>query len=294
MLYFGFRHFSTQRSELVVKLNEYKQLGKQPDVLFLGDSHAERGLDFSQLPYTTSLAYYGENNVMNYYKLKYCIENTKTKPKYLILPCDIITFSKGFNQFRSNKYFYYSLMPLSELSSFEAKPYVAYYEYIKARVFPYAEWQYGLNTGAKERVQKAERKFSDRTLQEREINARYFIQQEMACAGKRENLFYTTALDYLDKTLEFCKQNNIKPVFVKYPLTQEVFNEIKTGISEDCFLNRPAEKVLNAQNIPFLNFEREFAKSPELFFDCHHLNTAGKKVFTPILKQKLDSLLRVY
>lgn len=294
LFYWAFKYASAKRSELVIKLKEYEQEQAPFDVLVLGDSHAERGLDLTKLPNMRSLAYYGENNVMNYYRLKYCLEKNGRRFKYVVLPCDVVTFSRGFNAFRTNKFFYYSLIPFSELDQFEGRPLNAKYEYIKSRIFPYAEWQYGLNIWEQERERKGLRQFSDRTQEEKKRNAWNFIENEMGCAGKRENLYYATALNYLQKMLDLCAGNNIKPIFVKYPLTREVFDEVKNGIGEDCLTDRPGEKLLASKNIPVLNMEKTFQDSAGLFFDCHHMNVKGKAAFTPLFRQKVDSVLKVY
>ncbi len=289
-----FKKMTAKRSELVVRWEEYKREKNKKNILILGDSHAERGLDISQLPGVTSLAYYGENNVLNYYRLKYCLEELHVKIKYAVLPCDIVTFSKGFNAYRTNKFFYYSLVPFSELNEFEQQPVNACYEYLKSQVVPYAEWQYGLNLMKAGREQKGFAKFSDRSEEQRKQNATHFIQHEMACQNKREQLFYTTALTYLEKTIELCSKNGIKPVFVRYPLTDQVFDEVRNGIGADCIIERPAEKMIFEKKIPILDFERIFSGKPELFFDCHHLNVDGMTLLTPLFKQRLDSLLKVY
>jgi len=294
ILYTMFKFLSARRSELVIKLREYKELKEPVDALILGDSHAARGLDLSQMPGAVSLAYYGENNVMTYYRLKYCVETCKNTIKYVILPCDIVSFSKGFNRFRTNKFFYYSLIPFSELRQFENRPFNAYYEYLRSCLVPYAEWQYGLNLGVGERGKKGTLRFSGKSNEARQKNARHFIRDEMACTNKADDLFYSNALNYLERTLVYCKQNGIKPVFVKYPLTREVFDEIRVLLGEEGLNNRPAEMRLKQQKIPVLDFEKLLANRPDLFLDCHHLNVYGKAIFTPVFKRQLDSLMMQY
>ncbi len=293
VLRFFFASLSANRNELVLKLNAFVKLEDSPQILILGDSHAERGLDMKQMPEMFSLAYYGENNVLNYYRLKYCIESGK-KISYVVLPCDIVTFSKGFNAYRTNKFFYYSLIPFSELKEFEQRPLYASFEYLKAKTVPYAEWRYGLNIWSAAREQKGLGKFSDRSVEERKKNAAHFIQTEMGCMGKRENLFYSIPMKYLEKILALCKEHKIKPVFVKYPLTREVFDEVRNHIGEDCVVDRPSERLLKAQSIPIIDLERQFESSPELFFDCHHLNKAGQARLTPVFKARIDSLVKNY
>jgi hypothetical protein len=101
-------------------------------------------------------------------------------------------------------------------------------------------------------------------------------------------------LNYLQKTILLCQENKIKLIFVKFPLTKNIFDVIKFKVDSSFIRCRPAEKIINQYSIPILNFEYLYQNNPELFFDSHHLNIIGKNKFTSILKQKLDSLYKVY
>jgi hypothetical protein len=260
----------------------------------MGDSHTARGIDINKIDSAYSLAYFGENNMMNYYKLKYCIEHKYNKPQYVILPCDIVTFSSGFNCLRTNKYFYYSFIPFSEIKNLSDNRFSSYYDYIKVKVIPYIEWQYVFNRMNENRNKKSNDRFSDKSINDQIFQAKRFIQKENLMNNGKENLYNDRALDYLKKTINLCKSNNIKLVFVKFPLTQSLFNEIKFQLDSIYILNRPSEKIINQQGIPILDFEYLYINHNELFFDCHHLNLNGQMKFTDIFKQKLDSLYKVY
>ncbi len=296
VLYFVFYRIANKENPLVKQMALCKANKKAVKVLIAGDSHAERGIDVSIIDSALNLSYYGENNMFTYYKLKYCLENFDLKPKYVVLPCDIPTFANGFNHFRINNFFYYSLVGFKDIKDMRDEPVVEYYRYFKIKLFPYTDWKYALDLAGKTRAQKAKGAFSDKNPEEQMANARNFLQKELNCAGRRENLFFSISIEYLNKTLALCKEYNIKPVFVKYPLTQQVFDVVKNEVDSTALQirNRPPEMLIRNQNIPVLNFEYLYAQKPELFFDCHHLNNAGKAAFTPIFKQKLDSLLRVY
>ena len=289
-----FSTLSGKYNELVVRLNNYKSINHKINVLFLGDSHVERSIDPSKIKDSYSLAYYGENNVMCYYRLKYCIDNNLPKPNYIVMPCDIVTFSDGFNNFRTNKFFYYSLIPSGELKNFEKNKMEAYYNYGKVKLFPYSEWQYGLNIYNANRSEKGKKMFSNESTNEKIRNTSNFIQDEMNCRGHASNLFSETALLYLDKTIKLCSENGIKLIFVKFPMTREVFDEVEKNVDSGYLVNRPSERIVEKNNLPILNFEKLFEDRPELFFDCHHLNDNGKLVFMPQFKEKLDSLMTVY
>lgn len=284
---------SNKKNELFIEFNNFKKLNAVKTV-YLGDSHVARSVDVSQLYSAYSLAYYGENNMMNYYKLKYCLDNHLAKPQYVILPCDIVTYTEGYHLYRTNKFFYYSIIPFQEVKNLNKSKLLAYYDYFKIKLIPYSEWQYALNRMNVNRQKKSTVNFSDRTKIEQEKDATHFIQDELLMGGNKANFYSENALIYLHKTIKLCKDNQIKLVFVKFPLTQTIFNEIKFNVDSSFINYRPAEIIIQNNTIPILNFEYLYVNNPELFFDSHHLNTNGKNKFTVILKQKLDSLYKLY
>lgn len=284
---------SRKKNELVMEFNDFKKI-KSIKTLYLGDSHIARSVDVSQLDSSYSLAYFGENNMMNYYKLNYCLNNHYAKPQYVILPCDIVTYTEGYHYYRTNKFFYYSIIPFKEVENLNKNKILAYYDYLKIKLVPYSEWQYILNRVNINRQKKSTLSFSDKTKNEQEKDAAHFIQDELLMGGDKANFYSDNALIYLQKTIKLCKDNHIKLIFVKFPLTQTLFNEIKYYVDSSFIKYRPAETIINQNAIPILNFEYLYLNKPELFFDSHHLNVNGKNGFTIILKQKLDSLYKVY
>ncbi len=290
-----FHYVNNRRNELVIKFDNILSSDKYYRTILAGDSHSNRSIDETKIDGLYSIAYFGENNVMTYYKIKYLLENKNLKdPEYIILPCDIVTFSKGFNLYRSQKGFYKNLIPLSELSEFEQDLYGSYYDYIKLTLFPYIEWQFAMNTAHQNRKKKNKLRFSELPIEKQKAKAKFFVQEELMCSKNYENLFAPTSLKYLEKTILLCKQNNVKPIFIKFPMTNYVFSEIKNNVNARYILIRPSEEIINKHDLPILNFERTFENNPELFFDSHHLNDYGKEMFTPIIKNALDSLYKVY
>lgn len=282
-----------KKNELISQFNSYKKINFIK-TLYLGDSHVARSIDISKIDSAYSLAYFGENNMMNYYKLKYIIDNELAKPLYVVLPCDIMTYTQGYHIYRTNKCFYYSIIPLDEINNLNKNKIEAYYDYFKIKALPYSEWQYAINRVNQNRQKKAIQKFSDRTKLEQEKDAQYFIQHELLINGDKTNFYSSDALEFIKKTIELCKQNGIKLIFIKFPLTKTVFDEIKYHVDSTFINNRPSETIINQHSIPILNFEYTFQNNLDLFFDSHHMNQEGQKQFTILLKQKLDSLYKVY
>jgi hypothetical protein len=279
--------------------NDWKQLinfrkMEQVKLLLMGDSHTERSIDAAQLDSTYSLAYFGENNMMNFYKLSYCLKHGMPTPKYILLPCDVVTYSQKFHDYRTNKAFYYSLIPFNEVKNTGGPMLATYYDYVKTRLLPYAEWQHILNRMHVNREKKANLSFANKSPEEQKKDAAFFIRQEIMQDNSVSNLYYENALTYLKRTISLCEEHHIKLIFVKYPLTKRVLDEVKSCIDSASYHNRPAENIIREKHIPILNFETLYTEHPEFFFDCHHINNSGKAAFTATIRQSLDSLYKVY
>jgi hypothetical protein len=292
-LYFLFLFLVQKNSELVKMQKEYIQNSKKFEILILGDSHAVRGIDSRKINKCYSLAYYGENNIMCYYRLKHLIKNRIALPHYIILPADIFSFARGTCYHRTKHYFYYSFIPFNELNMFEENPIESKYIYLKNKIFPYSEIKSVIFKKNKHQIKKGFKRYSEMNNQFKLKEVKHLIEDELHCTNKK-NLFYFKSINYLNKTISLCKENNIKLIYVKYPMTKWIYKEIKKNIDFDTYSNRVSERIIKTHNIPILDFEYLFENDDSLFFDSHHLNEYGKKKFTPILKQKLDSLLKVY
>jgi hypothetical protein len=260
----------------------------------MGDSHTARGVDLSKIDSSYSLAYYGENNMMNYYKLNYILKNNYCIPKYIVLPCDIVTHTYGFNLARNNKSFYYEFIDFNELPNLSNNSPAAYFDYFKVKLFPYTDWQYALNKVNMDREKKSKIKFSDLPLDKQRRVASFLIEDELLDHRDKSSYYNRRAINYTQKTIDLCNKYGIKPIFVKFPLTKFIFEIIKNNVDSMYITNRPAEKLIKKNNVPILDFEYIYQNNTELFFDTHHLNAHGKEKFTVVLKQKLDSLLKVY
>lgn len=293
LLYALFHIIDHKKNERILQLNDYKKLDSCK-VLFMGDSHTARGIDFSKIPGSYSLAYYGENNMMTFYKLKYVIDHNYKLPQYIVLPCDIVTHTYGFNLARNNKAFYYSLMDSKEAGNLGDNAALAYLDYYKMKLFPYLDWQYALNQVNMDRQKKAGIKFSDLSPEKQKKAAAFLIQDELLENRNKDSWYNKRALTFIERTIQLCKEHNIKLIFLKFPLTKSIFDELKNNVDSNYITNRPAEDIVRKNNIPILDFEYIYVNNPELFFDTHHLNRMGKIKFSDALSLKIDSLLKVY
>ncbi len=294
ILFFLFHFVNERKNPPVVKMKQLINTNKSHNIWIAGDSHSERSIDVNQIKNATSVAFYGENNIITYYKIKQLLKKSNHRPKYILFPDDLVTFTTGARQFRTQRLFYYQFIPLQDYKLFETKPIQSQYEFIKTKIFPYIEWQYALNLINKNRLKKNTKLFSNLNTAERNKETKELLKNDFKCLDKRESLNDSISLLYLNKTISLCKKHQIKPIFIKYPMTYELFNSVSSALGKKSLNEMKSDEIINKSKLPLINLERIFENNPELFFDCHHLNEYGKRKFTPILKQKLDSLLKVY
>lgn len=290
LLFINFK-LNHSKNEVTIQLDQYFQRGNIK-VLFLGDSHPKKAIDCSIIDSSYSIAHSGENNMMNYYKLAYCINNKKIKPQYVVLPCDILTYTKNYNYSITYKPLYYSFIPINEVFCVDSNTLKAYYDYLKINLFPYTEWKYIFNkNNLFKGADKAKRFQTESQLKQFTTN---LIKGDVGLTKEHETLYFTRSLDYIQKTIDLCKQHKIKLIYIKYPTTSLFLDEVKKWSGDTSLTIRPSEKIINKHHVPLLNYESLYLKHDDFFYDSHHLNDDGKKAFSNMLKLKLDSLFVVY
>ncbi|QMU29687.1 DUF1574 family protein [Adhaeribacter radiodurans] len=96
-------------------------------------------------------------------------------------------------------------------------------------------------------------------------------------------------LEYLEKIIKLCKQNNTKLVFVLLPVTKEYKNNL-TNYND--YINR-ISSVSKKNNVPFIDYNTRKGlslSSSEDFLDKNHLSPSGASKLDKFIYQDLTSL----
>ena len=95
-------------------------------------------------------------------------------------------------------------------------------------------------------------------------------------------------MEYFLKTLELAESRNISIIFIKYPVTKE-YNEYmkERNITRDDYYSEIFTRINSTiENYTSLDYHDYFNDS-SLFYDPHHLNINGAKLFSEKLHDDL-------
>ncbi len=91
------------------------------------------------------------------------------------------------------------------------------------------------------------------------------------------------ALKSLKDIISICSSTNTKLILVSHPAPQELNNESYLAFIKD------ARKISESHQIDFIDFSFDHPlDSKNHFYDVQHLNEAGARIFTKILKDELS------
>ena len=271
-----------QKTKLVDTFNQYEKTPVKKKFLFLGSSHTKRAVDTSIVNSSFSMAFYGQNNINAYYLLKFFLEKYPQNFEYVCLPDEFGYFSKRFSSNLDNMFFYKSFFDYKEYGTLTHSIYKSNKEALLQRFFPYINLRKMIKTQFF-RKKKENIDFSSFTDKEREENAISYLEKEHGIKNSTD-IYANIAITYLTKTIKLLKKHNQKAIFIKYPHTQILQNEIDKikpypQISDSLILHAGYE---------IIDFHRSMFNHDECFFDSHHLNKKGTKYASEIIQKKLS------
>jgi hypothetical protein len=285
---------ANKKSELIIKQKTYLAMDRKPDILLIGDSRTVCGIDESGYKNAFSMAYYGEGYMRNYFRLKNVFEKEKSFPKIIVMQLEALRFTKGFSRYKSNNYFYYNLYSPWDTELSWKDFFKEAQRYYYSKLIPYSEIFSMLKQNELEFNIKINKKFSSNDSERRIILAKKYFESELTGKYLIENLYYPETIEYLKKTVALCKQNKVKMIFVKFPLTREILGEMTRTLGENCLKGQPSDKTAAENNIPVIDLQYIYADRPDFFVDCHHLNNIGRNNLTPLVMSKIDSVIKAY
>ena len=249
------------------------------DIIVLGSSHAYEGIDpklFEDTKYSVyNLGSSGQNPLVSYHILKEYAPFLE--PKYLILEVYWSTYcSEGVteacvdiisnDQLNSN----YFSMALSSL-----KPKVI-------NTF-FSQWFRQIANIPERPQQDIFNQINhERGFTELEGVADKASLMNLGTARPKVN---ANKLRYIEKMVEYCKMNGIKPILIRTPVTKAYFNTLITYDE----VTKPILTICNKYNVDFIDYNRDstLELTNENFADKNHLNISGVKIFNNQLSNDL-------
>ncbi|MBI5297927.1 MAG: hypothetical protein HY869_20805 [Chloroflexi bacterium] len=288
---------------------------KRPQLVLLGDSTLELGVDVPNLAETLNRNVYrigipGSASAVWYLALENNIASASYKPPYLVLFFRDTLLTRPDDRVTGR---YFALV--DELAD-RYEPLVTQLSYVqqmnpaerfldqylplygnKAQVKDDLEWQaryrpasllLDCNQGCADIAFSAV--FATENLLP-EVARQSLIDVELGLYGPAsEDFAYQVERSYLPEIIRLCRENGIQLILVRtrtlvYP----------TGQSEPAYLQKYIQDLsayLASQGVTFLDFAHDPRLRPELFFDAVHMNDEGRVVFTQLLGEALQPILK--
>ena len=266
--------FASIFSRLIAnKLGIYK-INPSVTTLFLGHSQPECDLNDSLIATTKNLAQGGEAYIYTYQKVKKILE-TNSQIKTVVVSFsnnqteDLMTKWSFGDENMENFYPKYNfMMDRNDISLFVKNNFSSF---LSAQTKAIA-------TNIKAIASRNKNKLDDRNwggylyLIRNKTDSLVKSHYADTLKKQKNNLISTVNIDYLSKIIAFCKQKNVKVVFIRLPMHKSLF----AIENETEFLKIKTSKF---KDIPFLDFHNFEATNKE-FADLEHLNHTGAKRFS--------------
>lgn len=99
-------------------------------------------------------------------------------------------------------------------------------------------------------------------------------------------------IQYLQKIVDFCKENNIELIMIMPPFNNAYVYSVDRNIAPYDEINQFFEKYAKSQNVRYYNFDLAKAKKDSIqddcFADARHLNRKGAEVFSKLVGEVLS------
>lgn len=262
-------------------------LKNEIQILFLGDSHVLLGADPAHIKNSFNYASGGENYIQTYYKLKNLVDQGFVPP-IIVLPVDLHSFSSFRTDRFDNEWYWRKIINFYKLAYKEKKLSLLNNEINGIFSFKGKGLQLIKQTD-KSKLSEIQRGYtpSDDVFSKLK-NRRQIASDRVASHLKECEIIDPVLLEYFYKILDLAEKNNINLIFIKYPLTEEYYQEALKFIPDtQNYYNSVLYKIHNYKNILLLDYQLLYGKKPELFKDSDHLNSAGAVEFSRLLEKDL-------
>jgi hypothetical protein len=298
-LHFAHYQLILKNSKMVGVERELYENMDEIEILFLGDSRPMTGVDPAFIDNSFNFTSPGENYIQTYYKLKSVLANGDFKPKIIVMPIDLQSFSSyRAHRFKNEWYwckyinFVKLAFELDDMSiivceingilSFKGKG-----REIITSIFKPQHIIEETNIDVLYRGFLAlDKKFSDEARPDSIANLR---------AGSHlanQNALDEDLLRYFMKTVDLVLSKNITILLVKYPITEMYFDVCMKYIPDvGNFYKSVISRLNGRSNYHMIDYQTFENKNLQIFADSDHLNREGAKLFSQVLNEDIERIL---
>jgi hypothetical protein len=276
--------------------NQDEQFRQLPDTLkylMLGNSHNRISPEIlgDGFCYITPKESYQQT----YYKLKYILEKTDKRPRYILLSIDPVNFSPKAENDRSFDGYWRKYLDYEELARENGDPtYLlnqltgSFFSYVGNYKYAYMSVLF-FNTDMKKikRGYFPARNYKNFAKEPKREALGYFVATTYF-AGFEKNMKIGST-DYYRRILELCKAYKIHLILLRMPLTDEY---LKYACKMVDFEKLDGEIMAftrdHCGDFELFDFRNEFHGRPEYFFNADHINPAGVEIVSAKLKEQIE------
>ncbi len=276
------RHvFVNQKAIDFKTLNEFLKVTDKVQILFLGDSHFVEGIDSEVFDRKVfNLSFNGASFVQSYYLLKRYVDSLEAL-EVVVLPTDLHSFSSMRTRRITEPYFWNRFIDYDELRTANGWEglYRNWFKELTLLDPTFGRKQFVKNLIALATGKAFERSsFSRESEQELAINIRRHFEGREA--------FDSSLLFYFGRLLELCRARGIHVVTLQTPLSRSHLAQASHYVTSKEVQSQTLKKGIVDKHLDYQNL---FLNRDELFrADGDHLNEAGARIFSEVLKSDLD------
>lgn len=274
--------------------NEYQQSKGQKPVLIIGDSHSEEGIDTNILNNAINFSSSAESYLQNFYKLQASIQEAKGTIRVVILPYDIHSFnSKQTDRPITNRYYWKRYIDFSEvgikthkLSEYLQERFLAEFAYLEGDKAAFDILLSKINRTKEHHgygIKKINPLFHNPNRNVVSIASRHFE------GGKALD---EVQIEYFLRILRLCEQNNISVVLIKFPVTEDYYEEASRYVDTEAYYGQLDNTIEEGgYKVFILNYQKLFFGKHLYFINSDHLNSFGAQAISEIIKADVSSIL---
>ena len=284
---------------------QFEKYKDETRILFLGDSHTKDNINPHFINDSFNFAIRGEKYIMTYYKFKSILDNEDLNIDIISLPIDLHSFSIGKDHW-----------DVFDLGLWYWGKYVNFYDIVNIRnevnLLTLIDWEINYLFPF---IGQGEQIFHFNSLNEID-RMKQLSSYEIICGFYKtefdldqieydtfkndverniDNDFKYTVFDndlynYFLKCVDLARENDIKVILIKSPLTIEYFNATKMYINSTDFYDKILDEISNFNNVYILDYQKTFFNNITLFKDPDHLNKIGAERLSKMVNNDLMQL----
>ena len=257
---------------------------KSRPILFLGNSHMHFGLDDQIIERSKNLAYPSELLLFTYAKIKLL------KPKTVIVALNPQHLQKNNEDALDNgllsetqySFLYKKLTPEEKQDIYAHTPFEQW-AFFKTR-----SWLPFLGTRlAPGKSSQLLGEFKAHT-QGKEIDNQVIKKRIKTVFENYKYQESDLQKKYLRKIIHYCQRNNIRLVFLSFPLHSKFYKKIPISVFEH--FQGTLKQLQPIGQFTHWDYTTHFQNKPLFFYDADHLNALGAKVFSQQMKQRIEKI----